>query len=126
MNISVAGVAEKEGKVLIALRKPGTSIGEKWEFPGGKLEEGEVPETALIREYREELGISIQVNSKLCEGTFSNGNKDYKLIAFSINLESENFIHPEHQQVKWVKITDLTSYDLPGSDIIILNHLLSR
>lgn len=126
MNISVAGVAEKDGKVLIALRKPGTSIGVKWEFPGGKQEDGESPEKALVREYIEELGVLIRVNDKLCEGFFSNGTKDYMLIAYSIELNDEKFNSSEHQQVKWVNLSELSSLEFPDSDKIIIDYLLSR
>ncbi|MDC7228608.1 MAG: (deoxy)nucleoside triphosphate pyrophosphohydrolase [Spirochaetales bacterium] len=126
MNISVAGVAEKEGKVLVALRKPGTSIGEKWEFPGGKLEDGETPEDALIREYDEELNVEIKVFDWLCEGGFSNGKKNYLLKAYRIELETEDFKITEHQQICWVDIAELSSMNFPDSDQIVINYLLSR
>jgi len=126
MNISVAGVAEKGGKVLIALRKPGTSIGVKWEFPGGKLEEGETPESALVREYDEELSVPINVMEKLCEGGFNNGSKKYRLLAYSIELKNENFSKTEHQQVRWADISELKMLEFPDSDRIIVNYLLSR
>ncbi len=126
MNISVAGVAEKAGKVLIGLRKPGTSIGVKWEFPGGKLEAGESPEEALKREYEEELGLSVSVKDKLCEGTFSNGLKKYRLFAYSILLDNEDYTLTEHQEIKWVDISMLGSLEFPKSDRIIVDYLLSR
>ena len=126
MRISVAGVAEKEGKFLIALRKPGTSIGECWEFPGGKTEQNESPGEAIIREYREELDVGVEVIEKLCEGEFRNGLKHYRLMAYSIRLESENFKKSEHQQVKWADISELKSLDFPDSDQIIIDYLLSR
>jgi len=126
MNISVAGVAEKDGKVLIALRHPGTSIGERWEFPGGKVETGESPEDALIREYSEELSVSINVGEKLCEGSFRNGLKQYQLLVFSIELLNEKFIKTEHQKVLWVEFSRLESFDFPRSDRIIVDYLLSR
>ncbi len=126
MNISVAGVAEKSGKVLIGLRKPGTSIGVKWEFPGGKLEAGESPEEALKREYEEELGLSVSVKDKLCEGAFSNGLKKYRLFAYSILLDNEDYTLTEHQEIKWVDISRLGSFEFPKSDRIIVDYLLSR
>lgn len=119
-------MAEKDGRFLIALRKPGTSIGVKWEFPGGKLEEGESPEAALIREYDEELSVGISVGEKLCEGAFSNGMKRYKLVAYRIELKSEDFSLPEHQEVKWADAGELGSLDFPSSDKIIVDYLLSR
>ena len=126
MNVSVAGVAEKNGKYLVALRNPGTSIGVKWEFPGGKIEPGESPEQALIREYREELDISIRVGDKLCEGSFKNGSKDYKLKAYNIALESENYRMTEHQKIEWVSPEEMKELDFPDSDLVIVNYLLSR
>ncbi len=126
MNISVAGVAERNGKVLIALRNPGTSIGTRWEFPGGKVEDGESAEEALTREYNEELSISISVNDRLCEGEFSNGDKNYRLLVYSIELGSDDFKSEEHQEIRWVDIINLRDFDFPDSDKIIVNYLLSR
>jgi len=126
MNISVAGVAERNGKVLIALRNPGTSIGTKWEFPGGKVEDGESPEDALTREYTEELNIPISVNDRLCEGLFSNGDKNYRLLVYSIELGSDDFKSAEHQEIRWVDILKLEEFDFPDSDMIIVDYLLSR
>ena len=126
MNISVAGVAEKDGRFLVALRNPGTSIGERWEFPGGKAESGETPEQALIREFREELDVKIIVRESLCEGFFSNGEKKYHLLAYSVELEDEVFKKTEHQQIKWAKLGELKTLDFPDSDRIILDYLLSR
>jgi 8-oxo-dGTP diphosphatase len=125
MNISVAGVAERNGKYLVALRKPGTSIGVRWEFPGGKLEEGETPEEAIAREYMEELNVRVSVKEKLCEGNFSNGPKHYRLMAYLIELHDDKFLMPEHQEVTWVELSELEKLDFPGSDMIIVNHLLS-
>ena len=125
MNISVAGLAEKDGKFLVALRKPGTSIGVKWEFPGGKLEKGESPETALIREYDEELKVPISVGDKICEGDFRNGDKEYRLLAFRIELGNENFKKTEHQKIKWVEREELKMLDFPDSDQIIVDYILS-
>ena len=126
MNVSVAGVAEKDGKYLVALRNPGTSIGIRWEFPGGKIEEGESPEDALVREYIEELNVSIRVGERLCEGSFTNGPKHYRLFAYGIELQNEDFSKKEHQQIRWVKPEEMKDMDFPESDLIIVNYLLSR
>ncbi|MBI9105197.1 MAG: (deoxy)nucleoside triphosphate pyrophosphohydrolase [Spirochaetales bacterium] len=125
MNISVAGVAERDGKYLVALRKPGTSIGVRWEFPGGKLEKGETPEEAVIREYMEELNISVRVKERLCEGSFSNGEKYYRLLAYKIEIGDGEITAPEHQQIFWAALSELGTLDFPVSDMIIVNYLLS-
>ena len=125
MPISTAGVAERDGTFLLALRKPGTSIGESWEFPGGKVEEGETPRQALAREYAEEFHIKISVGEQICSGSFSNKGTEYTLLAFAVELEDGNLVLTEHQKVHWFRLEDLDRNTLAPSDMIILNHLLS-
>ena len=103
-RISTAGIAEINGKVFIAKRKPGSSIGEVWEFPGGKAEKGEKPKEALIREYREELDIDIKVENLICSGLFSNRGKIYKLKAYNIEFLSTGINLKEHSEIEWIKI----------------------
>jgi 8-oxo-dGTP diphosphatase len=64
-GISVAGIARQGAALFIARRKPGGSLGGKWEFPGGKVEEGESAEQALVREYAEELSLPIRVGEEI-------------------------------------------------------------
>ena len=126
MRISTAGVVEKNGRYLVALRKPGTSIGVKWEFPGGKAEEGETPRQALKREFDEELGISIEVCDEIFQGNFSNGPKKYRLLAFSVNLLSseEEIQLNEHSEYRWVTIKELKELQFPVSDSLIRDYLI--
>ena len=58
-----AGILEENGCVLIARRRPGTHMGGKWEFPGGKIEAGESPEQSLARELQEELGVRARIGT---------------------------------------------------------------
>jgi len=125
MRISTAGVVLRGDKVLVALRKPGTSIGESWEFPGGKVKRGEHPVEALQREFREELGIGVQVGRLIYEGSFSNRGQGYRLHAYSVKLDSEDFLLKEHQRVEWLNIRDLESLPMAESDRQILAFLLA-
>ncbi|ORC34240.1 (deoxy)nucleoside triphosphate pyrophosphohydrolase [Marispirochaeta aestuarii] len=125
MRISTAGVVLRGEKVLVALRKPGTSIGESWEFPGGKVKRGERPVEALQREFREELGIGVEVGTLIFEGRFSNRGQDYLLHAYNVELESEEFRLKEHQKVQWIDLTALQSLPMADSDRQILTFLLA-
>lgn len=122
---SVCGVACQGQKYLVAQRKPGGSQGGKWEFPGGKLEDGEEPAAALQREFQEELSVAIEVLAYLGCTTFQNGENQYLLEAWRINLHSEEFSLNEHQKVFWADLSTLLTMDLSDSDRDIVK-LLSK
>ena len=123
MTISVAGIAVKGNKFLLALRNPGTSIGESWEFPGGKAEDGESPSEALIREFREELGIEIKVGKRICSGNFTNNGKEYEIYGFLVDLESNDFTLTEHSKTEWFTLTEMANIKMAGSDSQIVQCL---
>ena len=125
-RISTAGVVEEDGKFLLALRKPGTSIGERWEFPGGKAEPGETPESALAREYREELGINVEVGPRLFEGSFKNRQQSYRLLAFSVRILGGDMVLTEHSEIRWVDVSSLPTYAMAESDNLIREFILNR
>jgi len=116
VKISTAGIARRNEKFLVALRKPGTSIGESWEFPGGKKEHSETSQQALKREFREEFSIDIMVGDLICTDTFVNRDQEYELEVFSVRLISDAFVLREHQEVKWVSLYDLKHLPMAGSD----------
>ena len=123
---STAGIAVVNGKVFIAKRKPGTSIGESWEFPGGKAEIGETPQQALVREYKEEFDIDIEVKDLFCSGHFSNKGKKYTLKAFFIKFLSDSIKLREHSKIEWITIENLSDRNFANSDMIIVNCLMNR
>ncbi len=125
VKISTAGIARRNEKFLVALRKPGTSIGESWEFPGGKKEQSETPQQALKREFREEFSIDIMVGDLICTDNFVNRDQQYELEVYSVRLISDSFVLREHQEVKWVSLYDLKHLPMAGSDKKIV-HCLER
>ena len=125
-RISTAGVAVLNGKVFIAKRKPGTSIGESWEFPGGKAEKGESPQEALVREYKEEFDIDIEVNDLFCLGNFTNKGRIHTLKAFFIKFLSDSIKLREHSEIEWIKIENLADRNFAKSDMIIVNCLMHK
>lgn len=125
MRISTAGVVRKNGRYLVALRKPGTSIGESWEFPGGKVEEGETPEQGLVREFKEEFNVSIAVGDQFHQSSFSNRGSDYILMAFWVEILGGDIDHPEHQEIRWLSAGELSSLPMASSDKAILSTLVT-
>ncbi len=123
-SISTAGVAKRGNKYFIAKRKPGNSIGELWEFPGGKAKNGEDPQSALMREFLEEFNVRIKVGEEICCGLFTNNSIIYKLLAFSIDILSDNFVLNEHTDTAWVEKEELTEMSFPKSDMIIVNYIM--
>ncbi len=126
MRLTTAGVAVRKGKYFIALRKPGTSIGESWEFPGGKNRTGETPEETLIREYLEEFNVDISVGNRIFTGKFINKGEEYELAAYCITFLTDNFQLFEHQQLKWAPPALCEKLPMAESDKSILNYLNNR
>ncbi|MFO7731164.1 MAG: (deoxy)nucleoside triphosphate pyrophosphohydrolase [Spirochaetia bacterium] len=122
-RVSTAGIARRRDKFLVALRKPGTSIGESWEFPGGKKEDAESPQQALKREFFEEFSIDILVGEKLCSDQFVNRDQVYELSVYSVRLLSDAFVLNEHQAIRWVSLDDLKHLPMADSDKKIVRCL---
>ncbi len=119
--VLVAAVAliDVDGRVLIAKRPEGKSMAGLWEFPGGKVDKGETPEAALIREIREELAIDI-TQSCLAPLTFASHNyEDFHLLMTLFVCRVWNGVPSpqEGQELKWVPPTRLSSYDMPAADV---------
>jgi 8-oxo-dGTP diphosphatase len=123
--ISTSGIAHRNGAYFVALRKPGTTIGERWEFPGGKCEEGEEPSEALSREFLEEFGLPVSVGRELYRGSFFNGKRTYLQIAFEVDFLSEVYSLSEHQKAAWLGLPELERLLMADSDRQILGALKS-
>jgi 8-oxo-dGTP diphosphatase len=118
--ILVAAVAlfDADGRVLIAQRPEGKSMAGLWEFPGGKVEDGETPETALIRELKEELAVDT-VESCLAPFTFASHAYDdfHLLMPLFVCRKWEGRVTPmENQQIKWVMPMRLGNCPMPPAD----------
>ncbi|MDR1144210.1 MAG: (deoxy)nucleoside triphosphate pyrophosphohydrolase [Spirochaetaceae bacterium] len=120
---SVAGIAVEDGKVFVARRIPGGDLGEKWEFPGGKVEEGESDRDALIREFREEFCVSVRVGSFVGSASFTHHGKSRVLRAYRVYPESRDFVLSEHTEWKWVSPPSIAALDFADSDRKLLPEL---
>ena len=117
-----AALIDADGRVLIAQRPQGKQLAGLWEFPGGKVEPGESPEAALIRELREELGIETW-KSCLAPLTFaSHAYDDFHLLMPHFACRKwEGTPHPQEGQVlKWVRAADLRDYPMPPADLPLI------
>lgn len=123
-NKVAAGVIEKDGKILIAKRKSGKCIGAKWEFPGGKLEDGETLEECLIRELKEELDIEVEIESYLISSRFFCSGIEIELLAYKVKYLSGDLKLVDHEQAKWVLPSELLEYEFTFPDIPIVKKII--
>ena len=120
--VSAVALIDVDGRVLLAQRPEGKSMAGLWEFPGGKVEVGESPETALIRELQEELGIDTWA-SCLAPLTFaSHAYEDFHLLMplFACRKWSGIVQAKEDQSLKWVLAKDLSKYPMPAADLPLI------
>ena len=122
----VAGVLrDARGRVLLARRTEGRDLAGLWEFPGGKVEPGESPEDALVRELREELGIEATVGALVSCVPLETPAKrlllDVREVAFSGQPRGL-----EGQALAWVPLRKLADYPLPPADVPVMEELLRR
>ncbi len=97
-----AAVVERDGKVLCCRRRPGLVAGGLWEFPGGKLEDGEEPRRGLERELREELGVEARAGEFLCAVPFAGAAASFELIVFRAELLGDAFRLTDHDEIRWL------------------------
>jgi len=120
--VSAVALIDIDGRVLLAQRPKGKSMAGLWEFPGGKVEQGETPEAALIRELQEELGIDTW-ESCLAPLTFaSHAYDDFHLLMplFACRKWEGTPQPKEGQTLKWVRANQLSEYPMPAADIPLI------
>lgn len=120
--VSAVALIDADGRVLLAQRPEGKSLAGLWEFPGGKVEPGETPEAALIRELKEELDIDTWA-SCLAPLTFaSHSYDDFHLLMplFACRRWQGTVRSLEGQQLAWVRPNQLRDYPMPPADLPLI------
>lgn len=120
--VSAVALIDRDGRVLLAQRPEGKSMAGLWEFPGGKVEKGESPEAALVRELDEELGIQTW-DSCLAPLTFASHQYDdfHLLMPLFACRKWFGIVQPkEGQSLKWVAARDLSKYPMPAADLPLI------
>lgn len=120
--VAAVALVDPDGRVLLAQRPEGKSMAGLWEFPGGKVEPGETPEAALVRELHEELGIDTWA-SCLAPLTFaSHGYEGFHLLMplYACRRWQGTVMPREGQRLKWVRPAQLAEYPMPPADIPLI------
>jgi 8-oxo-dGTP diphosphatase len=123
--VAACALIDSDGRVLLARRPEGKTMAGLWEFPGGKLQAGETPEVALIRELKEELGIDV---SAACLAPFAFASHAYErfhlLMPLYLCRRWKGIAMPrENQTLKWVRREHLPDYDVPPADKPLISML---
>lgn len=123
---SAAGIVLKNDRIFIALRNPGGDMGQRWEFPGGKVEDEESFEETLIREYKEEFGINVTVGRHIADAVFLHGEKTVSLSAFEVIFpeDVQNFILTEHTETKWIQFDEIKKLPFVDSDLLLYDDVI--
>jgi mutator protein MutT len=122
----VAAVLRKDGKFFLAQRAETMHLGGQWEFPGGKLEEGETHEEALKREIMEELCIEIKVGELMGEAVhdYPEKNRIVHLYFYAAEHTGGVITLTEHQQMKWLEKSELRTIDIAEADRAFIEYLI--
>jgi len=123
--VVAVAMVDVDGRVLIAKRPPGKKMAGLWEFPGGKVDAGETPEQALIRELKEELGIDTR-QSCLAPLTFaSHAYEDMHLLMplYACRVWQGDPVPKEGQELAWVRPVKMKDYPMPPADVPLIAML---
>ena len=123
MKQVTAAILIKDTKILIAKRKADDHQANKWEFPGGTVEQNGSPEACLKREMKEEFGIEVTIGEYIGESIYPYSHGAIKLLAYRANWESGKIALKDHADYRWVSSEQLTEYDFAPADIPIVEKL---
>ncbi len=123
--VAACALIDRDGRILIAQRPEGKSMAGLWEFPGGKVENGETPEEALVRELKEELDVDTEEACLAPIAFASHAYDDFHLLMpLFVCRKWQGLPKPaEGQKLAWTKVQDITKYEMPPADIPLVAQL---
>lgn len=128
--VAAAALIDGQGRVLITQRPQHKQLGGLWEFPGGKVEPGEAPEMALIRELKEELDLTVEPDALDPFAFASHAYPDFHLLMplYTVDRWSgQPKLDPNAAQaLAWVRPRDLKGYAMPPADVVLVERLIER
>ena len=126
MKTVTAAIIWKNNQVLLTRRAPKQKLAGFWEFPGGKVEEGESLKQCLERELAEELGVESTVGEEIVTSEYHYDHGAINLIAMNTDLLNEDLTLSVHDKAIWVSVDDLMNYQLAPADIPIATYLQEK
>ena len=126
VNVVAAVLVDKNKKILVAKRKQEKSQGGKWEFPGGKVDDGESHQSALERELFEEFAIITKTGEYIGSNIHSYNTTTINLMAYFSEYKSREFKCVEHDEIAWVPQEDLFNIDFTEADIPLIKMIKSK
>ena len=124
-TVVAAVIRDESDRVLLTRRPDDRHMGGLWEFPGGKIDPGEAPDTALMRELREELGLMIEVGRPITFAVHEEPGLRILLLFYESDIFQGEPQGREGQAVAWVPVSDLPSYPTPPADAELIHRLMA-
>ncbi|MDP3058155.1 MAG: 8-oxo-dGTP diphosphatase MutT [bacterium] len=121
-----AAIMIQDGQLFIAKRAENGSMAGLWEFPGGKIEQGETPEDCLRREMQEEFGIEVEVLHHCHTSIYNYADKTIELISYFVNWVSGEMQLTSHSEVCFVAVADVLAYDFAPADVPIAEYIMRQ
>ncbi len=125
MDVVCGVIGNELGQFLACLRPAGKHLGGLWEFPGGKIDPGESPESALVRELREELTVEVEVGVALTPVIWIYENRTIRLLPFRCEIVSGELQAIEHEELRWCPPENFDDLVWAAADVPILREIFA-